>query len=386
LKSQKTKAKPLTDPADLDRLRAVLTDRPRDLLLFDLTISSGLPSTRLLGLRVADLTGVPAGGKVTLNNGPGPAASFRMTSRIVASLRRYMDHLEPKPEDFLFKSRKGGQPLSPISTSRLVKGWFTEAGLEGYAGLMSLRRTAEAAAGLVDNFMPDQTEPKLEPVRVPTTQEVVYQTLENAIIAGRIRPGERLVAEQLARQLGVSRMPVRDAIGRLEARSFITTQPGKGVVVNELSEKNLAEILDIRLTLETKAARYAARNRTEKTLQALEESQVLYLEARRTMDPDELLRANRFFHFTLYRQAGMPILETLIDQLWNRVSPYHHIMFRQTALEDPETGPSYHRKMIDAMARRDADEVCHWLTVDITEATEFVVEVFHFLKGAPGVR
>jgi len=144
----------------------------------------------------------------------------------------------------------------------------------------------------------------VNPIQTPTTQELVYKELERAIVTARIKPGERLVAEKLARQMGISTIPIREAIGRLEARNFLTVQPKKGVTVNELSEKSLREILEIRLLLELPVARRAAIAVTKDTVETIELLNSQYISAQQKNDADRALSVNREFHFTIYSQAN----------------------------------------------------------------------------------
>jgi len=69
----------------------------------------------------------------------------------------------------------------------------------------------------------------------------------------------------------------------------------------------------------------------------------------------------------------------MIESLWNQVSPYYHIMLRQTELNDPLTGIDYHRRMLEAMRKRNPEEVCRWLRTDLTESTDFVINVFKYV-------
>ncbi|MGV6875629.1 GntR family transcriptional regulator [Pseudochelatococcus sp. B33] len=104
-----------------------------------------------------------------------------------------------------------------------------------------------------------------------TTANAVYSALRYCIIEGQLQPGERLLSDDLAGRLGVSRTPVREALRKLEAEGYVTTAWGKGLVVRELSEKELEEVFFIREVLEAAAARLAAENITSTQLIRLEE-------------------------------------------------------------------------------------------------------------------
>jgi len=306
----------------------------------------------------------------------------------ISCLVPYLQTNRPMADERLFKSRKGDGALSLTSASRLVRSWFDQVGLKGMSGFLSLRKTWEAhnrpsANNHNGNSYLRASEPaySANAIQTPTTQELVYKELERAIVTARIKPGERLVTEELARQMGISRIPIREAIGRLEARNFVTVQPQKGTTVNELSEKNLKEMLEIRLMLEGAAARKAAIAATTDTVSRLELLNRQYISAQQKKDADKTLSVNREFHFSIYHCAHMPILLSMIQNLWDQVSPYYHLMFRQTVFQDPQTGRNYHQKMIDAMAENDPQKVSQWLEIDLVESTEFVVGVMRKIQA-----
>ena len=380
--------KSISDPRDIERLRELLNSRPRDLLLFDLAIETGISAKQLLGLKIKDLYGIEVGGKLPFLTGKSDPRSYvNMSHRLFQTFGRYLSEVKPALNDYIFKSRKGSAPLSRSSASRMVRGWFDKTGISAMSGLSSLRKTWADQHGKSSLNEKEQeilsgkdSTYHLDTVKASTLQELVYKKLEHAIVSGHIKPGKQLFAEELARQMGVSRIPVREAFGRLEARNFITIKPQKGAIVNQLSMKKLREILEVRLLVELPAAMKAAVQRSEGTLISLELLNDQYLSARRNNDSDQLLRVNKEFHFTIYRESKIPVLLTIIENLWNQVSPYYHIMFRQTELSDPLTGINYHRKMLEEMRKRNPEEVSRWLRRDITESTDFVINVFKVIE------
>ncbi|MBW2634412.1 MAG: GntR family transcriptional regulator, partial [Deltaproteobacteria bacterium] len=94
------------------------------------------------------------------------------------------------------------------------------------SGLLSLRKTWQTQcqrSELEESSLPP-AEPAylVNPIQTPTAQELVYKELERALVTARIKPGERLMAKKLSRQMGISVIPIREAMGRLEARNFLT--------------------------------------------------------------------------------------------------------------------------------------------------------------------
>jgi DNA-binding GntR family transcriptional regulator len=96
--------------------------------------------------------------------------------------------------------------------------------------------------------------------KVGNAAETAYAVLREAIVTNALAPGTRLRADDLAKQLGVSKTPVREALRKLQAEELIAVQPGMGLSVKVLSEKELFEIYYVREALEGMAARLAAEN------------------------------------------------------------------------------------------------------------------------------
>ena len=388
-KKRQKQAHPISSSTDIDRIRRAIEPNIRDLLLFDIVVETGVTANQLLTLRVKDLAGLNVGEAISLLSGKQTRLEpVTMGPRTHESFQHYLLTNRPNADDLLFKSRKGNGALSLPSASRLVSSWFDQAGLKGMSGFLSLRKTWDVRRQQLGKENNEKSSsPVSEPaysmnaIQAPTTQALVYKELERAIVTARIKPGEKLVAEKLAKQMGISRIPVREAIGRLAARDFVTVQPNKRVKVNELSEKNLKEILEIRLMLELPAARQATLNLKEGTLNRLADLTDQYLKAHSAHDADELLKVNHAFHFTIYGEARMPILLSIIKNLWKQVSPYYHIMFRQTLFLDPQSGPDYHQKIIEGLKTRDPEAVCHWIKVDLVEAAEFVMGVLRSMQA-----
>ena len=94
-------------------------------------------------------------------------------------------------------------------------------------------------------------------------RDIVFEALREAIIAGQLRPGERLMEVQIADELGVSRTPVREAIRKLELEGFVIMVPRKGAYVSDISIKDITDVFEIRRALEGLAVELAARRMTE---------------------------------------------------------------------------------------------------------------------------
>ena len=100
-------------------------------------------------------------------------------------------------------------------------------------------------------------------------RDVVFNTLRQGILRGLLPPGLRLMEIQLAKQLGVSRTPVREAIRMLELEGLVTTIPRKGAEVAEITPKDLQDVLEVRCALEALAVELACKTITDEDLQRL---------------------------------------------------------------------------------------------------------------------
>ena len=153
-----------------------------------------------------------------------------------------------------------------------------------------------------------------------TIQEIVTDKVREAILQGELKPGEKLVQDDLAKRYGVSRMPIREACRTLEGEGLVAFHPRRGVMVTELSAEEIQEIFSIRALLEGMATRLAAVHTTQETAGELHHI-LTQMEAAQD-DPDRYLDLNRSFHYMLFSASQRPRLVSLIKSLRNTVEPY----------------------------------------------------------------
>jgi DNA-binding GntR family transcriptional regulator len=215
----------------------------------------------------------------------------------------------------------------------------------------------------------DDPEQTLKPVQNTTLQDAVYQEILQAIVSGRIPPGERLFVDKIAKRTNVSETPAREALARLEAGGFISRSNRKGYTVNELSQQDLREIVKIRISLECMAAEEACLQITDNILHHLEKTFQEYKKAINDIDKYYLL--NKEFHQSIYACANMPTLQKIIEQLWGRMSPYLNLLIRYTDY-DPNPSWECHQGMINGIKNRNPKELSEWLKNDLSRAEALV--------------
>ena len=293
----------LDNENDIKRLRRALKSSLRDLLFFELAVQTGMHAKDLLNLAVADLEKLKLGQELRLARIHKTSNRIVMTPVIHRIFSVYVREENLSPGDYLFRSQKGGRPLTLVSLSRLFSNWFKAAGLSVSDGVLALRRTWEHRC-VVDRRQAGTSGFSKKAIVWPpeesiSRRDVVYRELQRNIVSGKIIPGQRIFIENISRHMGVSAIPVREAFAMLEAGGFVHSDKRRGYLVHELSESSLREILKIRLLLECTAGEQAAQCRSEQAVSGLEEIQRRYIIARTTNDFEALLRTNKEFHHAI---------------------------------------------------------------------------------------
>jgi DNA-binding GntR family transcriptional regulator len=192
---------------------------------------------------------------------------------------------------------------------------------------------------------------------VKPLREKIAASIRDSIIDGRIKPGERLLEPDVAKMLGVSRTPLREAFFQLESEGFVVVTPRRGAVVSELSEKDAAEIYIIKSTLEALAGRLAMKYITDDTVKKLIvlNDQMMKIAKSKEKDYRALLDLNADFHRILNEAASNGKLLQQINLLRNQTLRYNYIYLSVLSHLDQSIGE--HAQIIDASKKRDADAI-----------------------------
>jgi len=172
------------------------------------------------------------------------------------------------------------------------------------------------------------TSQNLDPIRTPSLPQMVADKIVEAIGDRRILSGQRIFELELAEQLAISRVPVREALRVLQSQGLLRSLPRRGVHVIDLDQRWAMEIYDTRTALETVAAQRAAQNiRNNPQAAAGLDSALAAIEtAARRQDRAEINRADLAFHTELYALSDSPLLQTL----WAAMTRHVLIMFGLT--------------------------------------------------------
>ena len=193
----------------------------------------------------------------------------------------------------------------------------------------------------------------------------VYDTLEQNILTGIYAQGEIISEQRLADELGVSRTPIREAMSRLTHEKLIKESPC-GTVVLGITDKDMADIFEIKRRVEVIATRWAAEKISEEGLAALKdnlEQQEFYAQKG---DAEKVRNLDTKFHDCIYRECGSPVMEGIL-------SPLHHKMmkYRKVSLEKSHRiidSVAEHRAIYEALAAGDKDKVDNIMLIHIEHA------------------
>lgn len=200
---------------------------------------------------------------------------------------------------------------------------------------------------------------KKSPLKRQTASEQVADYIGEMIMSGKLVGGQLIRQEAIAEELGVSRIPVREALLLLEASGMVVNRAHRGAMVAELSIDDAHDVFESRLMVEPTLAAKAAEKRTERDVQNARAAMVAYEEAiLRKARESELNTLNWDLHLALMRPAGMTRILTFVETLLNSADRYLRLQIRpdsarKAAIDD-------HRNMVEAFELRLSDR-CHEL-------------------------
>jgi DNA-binding GntR family transcriptional regulator len=193
-----------------------------------------------------------------------------------------------------------------------------------------------------------------------TLWQRVYDHLREEILAGRLKPGAELAEVALSEQLGVSRGPLREAIGRLAAEGLVTVRPRRGAVVRSLSKEEFLELYQVREALETMAVRLAVPRLVADdfaTLQGLIDTMANHAERGEIA---EFFEANVAFHGHLFAASGNGKLLELYRQLLGQMGRYR--LRSLTLRGNLQRSVAEHAAILRAAKRGDVERAAHLMS------------------------
>lgn len=201
-------------------------------------------------------------------------------------------------------------------------------------------------------------------------RDVVFHTLRQAILKGELKPGERLMEIQLAKKLGVSRTPIREAIRKLELEGLVLMIPRKGAEVAEITEKNLRDVLEVREALETLAVQLACDQITKVQIRELREAAGAFEEVLAGGNVTEIAEADEHFHDLINLATGNQKLIQILNNLREQMYRYRVEYLKNEAVYPQLLGE--HESLIRAIEKRQKERAAEIVCRHIENQAEAI--------------
>ena len=192
--------------------------------------------------------------------------------------------------------------------------------------------------------------------------DVVYDYIKNLIVTKAIYPGTRIVEEDLVRETGVSRTPVRSALMRLAYDGLVVQQPNRGAVVAKPSATDLRQVYEPRVVLEAAAFRAAIHRRSEESVRQMDLNMEKQRKLENLFNMTEYVKLNREFHWIITMEAQNAYYEKYLNELQNKVATY--LLFWDTSVTN-KLSLEIHQRIFEAFRDRDEEKGVRALMEDL---------------------
>ena len=221
-----------------------------------------------------------------------------------------------------------------------------------------------------------------ESVNVPDLVGVVEERLTQAIVQGRLPPGSRVVEAEIARQMAISRAPVREASRRLERQGILVSRPRRGFFVREMSVREIDDLFQVRLSLEMTAVAAACEHADAAGLARLRGLLELMIAEAADAPQHRRIELDLSFHTLICELSGNAYLLRLFSSTQTEMRMI--ISLIDNVYQDPEMVAATHQPILDALARRDVQAAQACMKVHLDDAWEHVRNLFVSQHGAAG--
>lgn len=202
-------------------------------------------------------------------------------------------------------------------------------------------------------------------------RDVVFHTLRNAILTGKLVPGERLMENQLAEKLGVSRTPVREALRMLEIENLVELVPRKGAQVLDISENDIINVLEVRSVLEGLGVELACKRMSTEQLEKLKLAQKNFEKACDTHSLEQMAETDEKFHEIIFDASQNVKLIQIINNL--KIQLYRYRIAHLKIGETKSTVNDHHYAIIHAIEQHASKEGIEAAKKHVQWHTEFIL-------------
>lgn len=201
--------------------------------------------------------------------------------------------------------------------------------------------------------------------------DIVYEYVKNQIVTKSLYPGNRIVEEDLARETGVSRTPIRSALVRLAYEGLVVQQPNKGSFVAKPSATDLRQVYETRAVLEVGAFRAALKRRSDESVLLMEKNMEKQRQLGNIFNMSDYVGLNREFHWIITMEAQNAYYEKYLNELYNKVATY--LLFWDSSTTN-RLSLETHELIYQAFRNRDEETGVKALLEDIQLAEDSVRE------------
>lgn len=210
--------------------------------------------------------------------------------------------------------------------------------------------------------------------RAPSLVDEIAARIQADILEGRLAPGQRISAAAISRELGVSHIPVREALRRLEAGALVESTHHQGAAVSRISIDELHEIYDLRRLIEGHVVRSAAARYTDGDLEAIIGAGDRLMLTDPTDPAGSFWEAHRAFHRAILEPAMNPTIARVLATLWQSGERYAHL--RTLIFGSPAQAAGDHPRLIAVVLQRDPDLLVEEVIAHLTRTEKMVTDGF----------
>jgi DNA-binding GntR family transcriptional regulator len=220
---------------------------------------------------------------------------------------------------------------------------------------------------------------EMQPNEMGSLSARIYNKIREGLIVGNFAPGERLLMQDLAVQLGTSVTPVREACLRLVSEQALELRSGRFVTVPEMRRERYLQIASIRIALEGLAAELAVDHVVAEDIERLGEIHRQFVEGERSGDLEAARRHNREFHFGVYRLSSMSMLIGQIESMWVSMGPILNVFYREVSHD--YVGAEEHQNLLNALKNGKKKAARTAIEQDITRAGRSFLKYFDSVEA-----
>jgi GntR family transcriptional regulator, gluconate operon transcriptional repressor len=238
---------------------------------------------------------------------------------------------------------------------------------------------------IVDNLYADNTtkrrpavDPKVSGVKRSSLSDQIAGNLRQAILAGVLPPGTRMLEIELAQQLGVSRGPLREALRILQGEGLVEAFPNRGVFVASLDEQDIQELYSLRELLETYAIRLATERADAAQTARLRALVDEMLKAAKTGNHAKVIDLDLQFHQAVWQLSGHQRLRQMLTDMLSQIRIFLGVNTQLYA--DLAEGVADHQRIIEAVESKKAEVAVEQMRRHVVEARQVVLEYVRTMK------